>query len=277
MAATLATLSTSATHRPHRARPTRPCATRCRRTEERHLPGLRARVEVTKNFALASLYRGQFGLDLNVAANVKAASGAGRRGDITTLALALQTDTIRLVPAQQVVLGRLVEADRRRSLRTSTSPGSTGGRTSAVTKIETQLSVPSRPARRCRRHHGADHPAPTVVTTHLHPRPFVPHRRRRVATLARPTWEGFVRGGLRVRSVVPVGARRCRRTTSTGPPTPPLRPRSASLIRSRQVLPGETYASDVHGPASACSRRSDDRPIVDLVGDYTAGGTSGER
>jgi long-chain fatty acid transport protein len=149
-------------------------------------PDFGARVEVTKNFALALVYRGQFGLDLNVAANVKAGIGAGAAGDITTLALALQTDTIDSFLPQQVVLGgswKLTD-DVRTNLDVTWV--NWGAYVPPVTKIETQLSVPIPPG--------------TTLPAHLHPRHVRAAPRRRVASPRTAHLGGLRAWRLRVRS-----------------------------------------------------------------------------
>ncbi|HEY6458725.1 MAG TPA: outer membrane protein transport protein, partial [Polyangiaceae bacterium] len=68
-------------------------------------PAIGARIEATKDLSFALVYRGQFSMDLNVDANVQAGVGLGRAGDLTTLLLALQTDTVDAFLPQQVVGG----------------------------------------------------------------------------------------------------------------------------------------------------------------------------
>jgi long-chain fatty acid transport protein len=235
-------------------------------------PDFGARVEVTKNFALALVYRGQFGLDLNVAANVKAGIGAGAAGDITTLALALQTDTIDSFLPQQVVLGgswKLTD-DVRTNLDVTWV--NWGAYVPPVTKIETQLSVPIPPGTTLPGGIMAPTtPAPTVVTPISIHDTFVPHLGVEWRALARPTWEGFVRGGYEYdRS--PIGAQtgttnyvdRDRHAFSAG--------LGVRLIAPGQVLPGDVRF-DVHGQLSVLPTETTTKTDPsDLVGDYTAGG-----
>jgi long-chain fatty acid transport protein len=235
-------------------------------------PDFGARVEVTKNFALALVYRGQFGLDLNVAANVKAGIGAGAAGDITTLALALQTDTIDSFLPQQVVLGgswKLTD-DLRTNLDVTWV--NWGAYVPPVTKIETQLSVPIPPGTTLPGGVMAPTtPAPTVVLPISIHDTFVPHLGVEWRALARPTWEGFVRGGYEYdRS--PIGAQtgatnyvdRDRHAFSAG--------LGVRLIAPGKILPGDVRF-DVHGQLSVLPTETTVKnDPSDLVGDYTAGG-----
>ena len=235
-------------------------------------PDFGARVEVTKNLAFALVYRGQFGLDLNVAAHVKAGIGAGPYGDITTLALGLQTDTIDSFLPQQVVLGgswKLTD-DLRTNLDVTWV--NWGAYVPPVTRIETQLSVPLPPGTQLPGGVPAPTtPAPTVVTPVSIHDTFVPHLGVEWRALARPTWEGFVRGGYEYdRS--PLGAQagttnyvdRDRHAVSAG--------LGLRLIAPGKILPGDVRF-DVHGQlsvlATATTTKNDPS---DLVGDYTAGG-----
>jgi long-chain fatty acid transport protein len=235
-------------------------------------PDFGARVEITKSFAMALVYRGQFGLDLNVKANVKAGIGAGAAGDITTLALGLQTDTIDSFLPQQMVLGGSwkVTDDLRANLDVTWV--NWGAYVPPVTQIETQLSVPLPPGTTLPGGIMAPTtPAPTVVTPLSIHDTFVPHVGVEWRALARPTWEGFVRGGYEYdRS--PIGAQtgttnyvdRDRHAISAG--------LGVRLIAPGQLLPGDVRF-DVHSQLSVLPTQTTTKnDPSDLVGAYTAGG-----
>jgi long-subunit fatty acid transport protein len=235
-------------------------------------PDFGARVEITKSFAMALVYRGQFGLDLNVKANVKAGIGAGAAGDITTLALGLQTDTIDSFLPQQMVLGGSwkVTDDLRANLDVTWV--NWGAYVPPVTQIETQLSVPLPPGTTLPGGIMAPTtPAPTVVTPLSIHDTFVPHVGVEWRALARPTWEGFVRGGYEYdRS--PIGAQtgttnyvdRDRHAISAG--------FGVRLIAPGQLLPGDVRF-DVHSQLSVLPTQTTTKnDPSDLVGAYTAGG-----
>jgi long-chain fatty acid transport protein len=235
-------------------------------------PDFGARVEVTKSFALALVYRGQFGLDLNVAANVKAGVGAGAAGDLTTLALALHDDTIDSFLPQQVVLGgswKLTD-DLRTNLDVTWV--NWGAYVPPVSKLETQLSAPLPPGTTLPGGVMAPTtPAPTVILPISIHDTFVPHVGVEWRALTRPTWEGFVRGGYEYdRS--PIGAQtgatnyvdRDRHAFSAG--------LGVRLLAPGKVLPGDVRF-DVHGQLSVLPTETTTKTDPsDLVGDYTAGG-----
>ncbi|HEX3344658.1 MAG TPA: outer membrane protein transport protein [Polyangiaceae bacterium] len=235
-------------------------------------PDFGARVEITKNLALALVYRGQFGLDLNVAANVKAGIGAGAAGDITTLALGLQTDTVDSFLPQQVVLGGSWKLSDDLRTNLDVTWVNWGAYVPPVTRIETQLSVPIPPGTTLPGGVMAPTtPAPTVVTPLSIHDTFVPHVGVEWRALARSTWEGFVRGGYEYdRS--PIGAQtgstnyvdRDRHAISAG--------LGVRLIAPGQILPGDVRF-DVHGQLSLLPTETTTKTDPsDLVGAYTAGG-----
>ncbi|MGD0528922.1 MAG: outer membrane protein transport protein [Polyangiaceae bacterium] len=235
-------------------------------------PDFGARVEITKRFAMALVYRGQFSLDLNVAANVKAGIGAGAAGDITTLALGLQTDTIDSFLPQQVVLGGSYELSDDLRTNLDVTWVNWGAYVPPVTKIEEQLSVPIPPGTTLPGGIAVPTaPAPTVVTPIAIHDTFVPHVGVEWRALARPSWEGFVRGGYEYdRS--PIGAQtgttnyvdRDRHAFSAG--------LGVRILEPGKVLPGDVRF-DVHGQLSVLPTETTTKnDPSDLVGDYTAGG-----
>jgi long-chain fatty acid transport protein len=235
-------------------------------------PDFGARVELSKDVALALVYRGQFSLNLNVDANVDAGVGAAARGDITHLGLGLQTVTIDSFLPQQLVLGaswKLLDGDLHTNLDLTWVNWS--AYVPPVSRITTQLDVPPPQGGWPANIKPPTTPAPiTVLPIEMHDR-VVPHVGVEWRALRRPTWEGFLRGGYEfARS--PIGAQlgatnyvdRDRHTVAAG--------LGLRLLAPARVLPGDVRL-DVHAALSELPTATTlKRDPADLVGDYTAGG-----
>jgi long-chain fatty acid transport protein len=236
-------------------------------------PDFGARVQLSENAALALVYRGQFSLDLDVAARMRAGVGLGYTGDLTSLALALQANTVEAFLPQQVVLGAswrpFGEALHANADLTWVN---WGAYVPPVARVSTVLDVPPPeggwPA-------GITPPrAPAAVVVQpieMHDR-VVPHLGIEWRALARAGWEALLRGGYEF-AKSPIGAQsgstnyvdRDRHSLSLGA--------GLCLHAPSRVLPGDVRI-DAHAQLSvlptATTTKSDP---ADLVGDYTAGGT----
>jgi long-chain fatty acid transport protein len=235
-------------------------------------PDFGVRFELSRCAAIALVYRGQFALDLDVAARFRAGLGFGHTGDLTTLALALQADAVDAFLPQQAVLGA--------SWRT---PGDelhanadlTWVNWSAyvppVARVATMLDVPPPP--------GGWPPgiAPpkvgppvTIQPIELHDR-VVPHVGVEWRAIASASWQALVRGGYEL-AKSPIGAQtgatnyvdRDRHSVSAG-------------IGLRLASPSSVLAGDVtidaHAQLSVLPTATTTKAsAADLVGDFTAGG-----
>jgi long-subunit fatty acid transport protein len=234
-------------------------------------PDFGARVEVTKDLSFALVYRGQFSMNLAVDANVNASIGAGTTGNLTTLALALRTDTVDSFLPQQVVAGESwrVTPDLKANLDVTWVNWS--AYVPPVTQISTELSVPPPQGGFPAGIRPPTAPAPITVLPIVMHDTLVPHVGVEWRAMARPSWEGFVRGGYEY-DKTPIAPQtgptnyvdRDRHVISTGV--------GVRVIHPGAVLPGDVRF-DVHGQLSvlptATTVKSDPS---DLVGDYTAGG-----
>jgi long-chain fatty acid transport protein len=236
-------------------------------------PDVGARVELSKSAAIALVYRGQFALDLDVAARLRAGVGLARAGDLTTLALALQTDTVEAFLPQQVVLGaawKLAGDDLHANLDLTWVNWS--AYVPPVTRIEETLSAPAPAGGWPAGVRAPSVPGPTVVVPiEMHDR-VVPHLGVEWRPLARPAWEATLRGGYEL-ARSPIGAQsgetnyvdRDRHSLSAGAGV-----RFASPAGS--ILPGSVRV-DLHVQLSVLpTATTTKRDPADLVGDYTAGG-----
>ncbi len=239
-------------------------------------PQFGARVEVAKWLALALVYRGQFQMDLNVAAQVAAgASTGGAQGssvsDLTTVGLGLHTDTIDSYLPQQLVLGSSwrITDDLRANLDVTWVNWS--AYIPPVTRITTQLDIPPPKGGWPAGIAPPTQPAPITILPIQMSDTLVPHVGVEWRAVAREAWEGFVRGGYEYdRS--PIGAQ-------TGPTNYVDSDRhvvslglGARLLHPAAVLPGDVRF-DVHGqlgvlPTVTVTKQDPS----DLVGNYTAGG-----
>jgi long-chain fatty acid transport protein len=234
-------------------------------------PDFGARIEVSKDLALAVVYRGQFSLDLNVAANVLAGVGLGRSGSLTTLALGLQTDTIDSFLPQQVVVGGSWKLGETVHANLDLTWVNWGAYVPPVTRINTQLNVPPPQGGWPAGIAPPTTPAPTVVLPIEIHNQVVPHVGVEWRALSRRTWQGFVRGGYEF-DKSPISAQtgstnyvdRDRHAVSAG--------LGVRLIHPATVLPGDVRL-DVHGQLSVLPTETTLKADAsDLVGDYTAGG-----
>lgn len=235
-------------------------------------PDFGARVEVTKDFTLSAVYRGQFALDLNVDANVHAGVGLGRAGDLTTLGILLATDTVDSFLPQQVVLGgswKLLGGALHANLDLTWI--NWGAYVPPVTKLQATLNVPPPQGGWPAGIAPPTPPAPVTITPIDIHDTVVPHVGLEWRAIARPSWQGFVRGGYEF-AKSPIGAQTgptnyvdCdRHSISAG--------LGVRLLRPASVLPGDVRF-DVAAQLSVLPTETtlkDD--ASDPVGDYTAGG-----
>jgi len=234
-------------------------------------PAFGARAELSRQLALALVYRGQFSMDLNVAANVKAGAGLGRAGDLTTLTIGLQTDTIDAFLPQQVVGGIAWTPAQDLHLNLDATWVNWSAYVPPVSRITTQLDVPPPQGGWPAGIKPPTVPAPTIVVPIEVHDTVVPRVGVEWRALARPSWEGFVRAGYEF-AKSPIGAQ----TGSTNYVDRDRHSISAGL-GVRLVAPGAVLAGDVRFDAHAqlsllptsTTIKSD---ASDPVGDYTAGG-----
>jgi long-subunit fatty acid transport protein len=239
-------------------------------------PDFGARFELSKSLAVAVVYRGQFQMDLNVAAQVNAGAATGSamgaaQTNLTTVGLGLQTDTIDSFLPQQVVVGASwkITDDLKAGLDLTWVNWS--AYVPPVTHIETQLNIPAPKGGWPAGIQPPSQPAPIVILPIQMSDRIVPHVGVEWRAVARPTWEGFLRGGYEF-DKSPIGAQTGptnyvdadRHVISTG--------LGVRLLHPGAVLPGDVRF-DVHGQLSVLP----DVTIVksdpsDLVGNYTAGG-----
>jgi hypothetical protein len=234
-------------------------------------PAFGARIEASKNLAFALVYRGQFSMDLNVGANVNAGVGVGRAGDLTVLALALQTDTIDAFLPQQAVAGVSWKPSDDLHANLDATWVNWSAYEPPVSKIATQLNVPPPKGGWPLGIKPPTVPGPTVILPIQIHDVVVPHLGVEWRALARPTWEGFVRGGYEyARS--PIGAQ-------TGPTNYVDRDRHSisaglgvRLLAPARLLPGDVRL-DAHAQWSILPTETTTKlDASDPVGDYTAGG-----
>jgi long-chain fatty acid transport protein len=235
-------------------------------------PDFGVRVLLSKEAALAFVYRGQFELNLDVAARMRAGVGLGYTGDLTSLALALQADTVEAFLPQQAVLGASWKPFGE-SLHANLDLTwvNWGAYVPPVARIGTTLEVPPPPGGWPAGIAPPRAPTPVaVVPIEMHDR-VVPHVGIEWRALVRTKWEALLRGGYEfARS--PLGAQsgatnyvdRDRHSVSLGVGVRVLAPGS--------VLPGDVRF-DAHVQLSVLPTETTTKTDpADLVGDYTAGG-----
>ncbi len=242
-------------------------------------PDFGARVEVSKALAFAVVYRGQFKLDLNVGAHVDAGVGVGAAsstipgasGDLTRLRIALATDTVDSFLPQQVVVGGSWKLTEDLKTNLDLTWVNWSAYIPPVTSLQTTLDVPPPkggwPA-------GIKPPTPpapvTILPIQMSDR-IVPRVGVEWRAIARPSWQGFLRGGYEY-DQSPIGAQ-------TGQTNYVDRDRHAfsagiglRLLHPATVLPGDVRF-DLHGQLSVLPTSTTlKQDPSDLVGDYTAGG-----
>jgi long-chain fatty acid transport protein len=239
-------------------------------------PDFGARVELAKWLALALVYRGQFKLDLNVNAQVEAGAATGSamgsaQTDLTTVGLGLQTDTIDSFLPQQVVLGSSWRLSDDVKANLDVTWVNWSAYIPPVTRISTQLNIPPPRGGWPSGIQPPSQPAPILILPIQMSDEVVPHVGVEWRALARPSWEGFVRGGYEY-DKSPIGAQvgqtnyvdSDRHAFSAG--------LGLRLIHPAALLPGDVRF-DVHGqfsylPTITISKQDP----ADLVGNYTAGG-----
>ena len=238
-------------------------------------PELGARVEVNKRVALALVYRGQYSLDLNVAANVRAGARLGGLGggmDITHILLAMRSDTVDMFLPQQVVLGSSFEPIDGLKANLDVTWVNWSAYVPPVTRLGVNLDLPPPPGGFAQ--YGIRPPAPPVpvvpLPIEMHDR-FVPHLGVEWRAVTRAAWEGFVRGGYEF-DKSPIGPQSgstnyvdCdRHAVSLG--------LGVRLIALSSVLPGDVRF-DTHAQLSILPMSTTVKnDPSDAVGDYTAGG-----
>jgi long-chain fatty acid transport protein len=246
-------------------------------------PDFGARVQVSKRVALALVYRGQFQMDLQVAAKVHAGAATGcanataspntcfAQTDLTTVGLGLQTDTIDSFLPQQVVGGSSFQITDDLKANLDLTWINWSAYVPPVTRINTQLNIPPPKGGWPAGIQPPAQPAPIVILPIDMQDRIVPHVGVEWRALAFPSWEGFLRGGYEF-DKSPIGSQwgqtnyvdSDRHVISTGI--------GVRLLHPGAVLPGDVRF-DVHGQLSVLP----DVTVVkqdpsDLVGNYTAGG-----
>lgn len=235
-------------------------------------PELGARIELSKRAALAVVYRGKFSLDLDVGANVVAGVGAGTSGDLTTLALRIQSFTVDAFLPQQVVIGSSwdVTDDLRANIDATWVNWS--AYVPPVTRLDVRLDAPPPPGGWAQLGvKPPTAPAPVVVLPIETRDRVVPHVGVEWRAIARPGWQGFLRGGYEFYKS-PIGPQsgvtnyvdRDRHSMSLGA--------GVRLLAPSAVLPGDVRL-DAHAqlselPTATTTKNSP----ADLVGDFAAGG-----
>lgn len=235
------------------------------------VPALGARIEATRELSFALVYRGQLKEQVRVDANVLSGIGAGRAGDLTTLALALQTDTIDAFLPQQVVVGTSWKPTDDLHANLDLTWVNWNAYVPPVSVVTTQLDVPAplggwppgiRPPTA---------PAPITVTPIEMHDTIVPRVGLEWRALGRRTWEGFVRGGYEYVHT-PIAPQtgsanyvdRDRHSISAG--------LGLLLVAPGKVLPGDVRL-DAHAQLSVLPTSTTLKADPsDPVGDYTAGG-----
>lgn len=234
-------------------------------------PDFGARVEVTKDLSFALVYRGQFAMDLNVAANVSTGVGLGRTGDLTTLLLALQTDTIDNFLPQQVVGGLSYRPSDDLHTNFDLTWVNWGAYEPPVTRIATQLDVPPPQGGWPAGIQQPKVPPPTVVLPIQIHDTVVPRVGVEWRAFKHPKWEGFLRGGYEY-AKSPIAPQ-------TGPTNYVDRDRHSisagvglRLPAPAKLLPGDVRF-DAHVQWSILPTETTTKiDASDPVGDYTAGG-----
>jgi hypothetical protein len=238
-------------------------------------PQFGARVQLSKRAALGLVYRGQFSLDLNIAANVGAGARLGATGsgmDITRIVLAMTSDTVDMFLPQQVVLGSSFEPIDGLHANFDLTWVNWSAYVPPVTHLGVNLDLPPPPGGWAQ--YGIKpptSPAPIVVLPiEMHDR-FVPHLGLEWRAIARSAWQGFLRAGYEF-DKSPIGQQsgvtnyvdRDRHAVSAG--------LGVRLIAPSSVLPGDvrfdTHAQLSVLPTSTTVKTDPQDPI----GDYTAGG-----
>jgi long-chain fatty acid transport protein len=191
--------------------------------------------------------------------------------DLTHVGLGLQTDTIDSFLPQQVVLGSSWKLSDDVKANLDVTWVNWSAYIPPVTRINTELNIPPPKGGWPAGIQPPSQPAPIVILPIQMSDTLVPHVGVEWRAMARPTWEGFVRGGYEY-DKSPIGAQ-------VGPTNYVDSDRHAfsaglgvRLIHPGEVLPGDVRF-DVHGQYSYLPNVtvSKEDP-ADLVGNYTAGG-----
>jgi long-chain fatty acid transport protein len=234
-------------------------------------PDFGVRVDLSPRVALGIVYRGQFSLDLDVNARLQAGAGLGRTGDITTVALALQADTIEAFLPQQAVLGASWRPFDVLHANADLTWVNWSAYVPPVARVQTTLDVPPPAGGWPPGIKPPSAPSPTVVEPIEMRDRVVPHLGVEWRAIVQAGWEGWLRGGYEF-AKSPIGPQsgttnyvdRDRHSVSLGV--------GLRVPAPAAVLPGEVRF-DVHAQLSvlptALTTKSDP---ADLVGDYTAGG-----
>lgn len=234
-------------------------------------PAFGARVEATKDLAFSLVYRGQFKEQLIVNANVLSGVGLGRAGDLTVLALGLQSDTVDAFLPQQVVLGGSWKATPDLHVNLEAEWVNWGAYIPPVAQITTQLNVPAPAGGWPLGIQAPTTPPATIVLPIVIHDTVVPRVGVEWRAVARPRWEGFVRGGYEY-AKSPIADQsgptnyvdRDRHTMSAGV--------GLRLIHPGRVLPGDVRF-DAHGQLSVLPTGTTIKTDAsDPIGSYTAGG-----
>jgi hypothetical protein len=234
-------------------------------------PEFGVRIEPSKELSFAAVYRGQFALNLNVAANVNAGVGVGQSGLLTTLMLAMQSMTVDAFLPQQVVVGGSYKPTDSLHLNLDLTWVNWSAYEPPVTALDVQLNVPPPKGGWPAGIMPPSVPAPVTVIPIVMHDTIVPHVGAEWRAIARRKWEGFVRGGyeyfkspIAAQSGVTNYVDRDRHALSLGA--------GLRLLRPGEVLRGDVRF-DVHGQLSLLpSSTTQKTDPADPVGDYTAGG-----
>ncbi len=240
-------------------------------------PAFGARADVSKNLSLALVYRGQFKMDLQVNANVRAGAATGPAQntpctscDLTTLLIALQTDTVDAFLPQQVVAGFSWKPTEDLHANLDATWVNWSAYIPPVTQVTTQLVVPP-PKGGWGSIRPPTAPPPIVLMPIDIHDIVVPHVGVEWRALKRPSWEGFLRAGYEFQKS-PIADQtaatnyvdRDRHSVSAGI--------GLRLIAPGAVLPGDVRF-DAHAQWSVLPTETTIKSDAsDPVGDYTAGG-----
>jgi long-chain fatty acid transport protein len=234
-------------------------------------PDFGIRIDATRAVALAVVYRGQYSQNLDVNGAVHAGLGVGNQGDLTTLALALRSQSIDTFLPQQLAWGASWKALEVLHANLDFVWVNWKAYVPPVTQVHAVLTVPAPQGGWPLGITPPTAPAPVTIQPMAMRDTIVPRVGAEWRALAGSSWEGFLRGGYEY-AASPIAAQtgstnyvdRDRHSFSAG-----LGVRAVGLT---DVLPGD-LRFDLHAQLSVLptSTVTKTNP-ADLVGDTSAGG-----